>query len=405
MPKHRVILTGGGTGGHVYPALAVAEQLRKNPDVEDLLYVGAADQIEERLAQENRIEFVGLKITGIPRKLSTDLIFWPGMFRNAVTAALRAVDRFAPTAVLGTGGYASAPALAAAYLRHIPYAIHEPDAHPGLVSRLFARRAQFCSLGMEGAFGRLKPDNKQIEVLGNPVSGKYSGGLLARDAACAVIGLDPRLKTILVMGGSQGARALNEVLVRALPSLLELDPPIQIIHQAGEKNIDDVRAALNVLTASNRRYHLRPYFDDMSLAYAVSDLAVCRAGAMTIAELAAVGLPALFVPYPYAAADHQKYNALFLKSKGAAEVIPQNRLSAQSFRDYVLELLSDSERLRNMSRAMKSLSHPDAAEKIATRIKRLSLQYLAKADSEPLPVSKHPAHLQGSGVRKNEDLG
>jgi UDP-N-acetylglucosamine--N-acetylmuramyl-(pentapeptide) pyrophosphoryl-undecaprenol N-acetylglucosamine transferase len=183
------------------------------------------------------------------------------------------------------------------------------------------------------------------------------------------------------MGGSQGARALNDVLVRTLPSLLELDPPIQVVHQAGEKNIDEVRGTLSVLDASNRRYHLRPYFDDMSLAYAVSDLAVCRAGAMTIAELTVVGLPALFIPYPYAAADHQRHNALFLKVKGAAEMITQNRLSVQSLRDNILKLLSDGERLRAMSQAMKSLSHPDAAAHIAARVKRLSLQYLVGRDS------------------------
>jgi UDP-N-acetylglucosamine--N-acetylmuramyl-(pentapeptide) pyrophosphoryl-undecaprenol N-acetylglucosamine transferase len=385
-PRHRIILTGGGTGGHVYPALAIAEQLKKDPEIEDLLYVGAADQIEERLAHENNLEFIGLKITGIPRKLCPELLLWPFTFLQAVRAALEVMDKFAPTVVIGTGGYASAPILAAAYLRHIPYVVHEPDAHPGLVSRVFAGCAQFCSLGMEGAFGRLKPKNKQIEVMGNPVSTKFENRL-ARDAACAVLGLDPTLKTILVMGGSQGARALNDVLIRALPSLLELDdPPIQIIHQAGEKNIDDVRAALSVLDASNRRYHLRPYFDDMSLAYAVSDLAVCRAGAMTIAELTEVGLPALFIPYPYAAGDHQRHNALFLKVKGAAEMITENRLSVQRLRDHILKLLSDNERLRNMSKAMKSLGHPDAAEKIAARVKRLSLQYLTKNAEMPAAV-------------------
>jgi UDP-N-acetylglucosamine--N-acetylmuramyl-(pentapeptide) pyrophosphoryl-undecaprenol N-acetylglucosamine transferase len=162
---HRIILTGGGTGGHVYPALAIAEQLRCDPEVEDLLYIGAADQIEERLARDNNIEFVGLDVTGIPRKLCWELLAWPFMFRRAVIAALKTIDRFSPTAIVGTGGYASAPALAAAYWKHIPYMIHEPDTYPGLVSKLFARCAQFCSLGMEGAFGRLKPNNKQIEVM------------------------------------------------------------------------------------------------------------------------------------------------------------------------------------------------------------------------------------------------
>src|SRR5262249_10685291 len=217
MTNHRIILTGGGTGGHVYPALAAAERLKMDPDVEAILYVGSKGHIEERLARDNQLEFVGLNSSGLPRKFSVAMLQWPFKFISAVQEAQTVLRSFAPTAVLGTGGYASAPVLLAALLKGGPYAIHEPDAYPGLVNRVFSKGAQVCCLGMEGAAERLGDTKGHVEVIGNPVRLAYDN-LMARDAAAAVLGFDPTLKTILVMGGSQGAAAINEALVEVLPS-------------------------------------------------------------------------------------------------------------------------------------------------------------------------------------------
>src|SRR5262249_6392450 len=151
MAQHRIVLTGGGTGGHIYPALAVAERLQDDPDVEALLYVGAQGQSEQKLATDRKIEFVGLVVSGMPRQLSSKLASWPLEMLKAIAEAKRALKLFRPTVVLGTGGYASAPPLAAAWNLSVPYAVHEPDAHPGLVNRVFARRAHLVSAGMEAA--------------------------------------------------------------------------------------------------------------------------------------------------------------------------------------------------------------------------------------------------------------
>ncbi len=369
--RHRILLTGGGTGGHIYPALAVAEVLSANPDVESLLYIGASGHLEEKLAKERNLQFVGLKVSGLPRRFSPKLFTWPGEFASAVMQARKTLKLFRATAVLGTGGYASAAPLAAAASMSIPYAIHEPDAHAGLVNRVFAPSARLVSLGMEQAAPVLKPRSGRQSVNGNPVRQTFSKPL-SRDAACAVLGLNKDLKTIVITGGSQGAQALNMALANALPQLLAHDPPLQIIHQSGQKNLQEFRERLDPAVLHNSRYILRPYFEDLALPYAVADLAVCRAGAMTIAELEVSGVPAVFVPYPYAAADHQTHNAQFLSKRGAAVVLPQSQLTGASLQATVIGLLDSAQRLKSMQAAMRGLGRPNAAADLAAQLMSLS---------------------------------
>lgn len=381
MVSHRVLLTGGGTGGHVYPALAVAEQLRNDSDVEAIIYVGAAGHLEERLAAERGLEFVGLSVSGLPRKIGAPLFTWPFQTGGAVVNVHSRMRKFRPTVVLGTGGYASAPPLLAARVLGIPYAIHEPDAHPGLVNRLFARDAELVSCGMEGAVSALKTAHGRVVVNGNPVGSNFLNPL-KRDAAAAILGVDPHLKTVLITGGSQGARGLNDAVRDGLRQVLGADTPVQIIHQVGGKNLQEYRETLEPVHQSSSRYIIRDYFDDLSLPYAVADLAVCRAGAMTIAELAVVGCPAIFVPYPFAAADHQTHNANFVASRGAAVVIPQERLNGETLREQMMGLLTDDERLRNMSRAMKASARPQAALDLSTQLKEVSTRHQIRRSKE-----------------------
>ncbi len=374
MVKHRIVLTGGGTGGHVYPALSVVEQLLGDPDVEAILYIGASGHLEERLAAERNIEFIGLSVGGMPRKFSLKMLTWPFQMLSAIYRAKSALAKFKPTAVLGTGGYASAPPLAAARLLSIPYAIHEPDAHPGLVNRVFGSNAKLVSLGMEGAADQFHPKNGKVVPNGNPVSKNFTA-TFEKSAVCALFGLKPEFKTVLVTGGSQGAQAINETVFAALPKLLAMDPPLQIIHQVGEKNFADFKQRLAPSVEGNPRYHLRPYFDDLSTAYAASDLTVCRAGAMTISELAVTGTPAIFIPYPFAAQDHQTFNANFIAEKGAATVIKQSDLTVDTFISAVTEILFNSEKLDAMRVSMRKLGKAEAAASLAANVKQLSTDY------------------------------
>jgi len=380
MRGHRIILTGGGTGGHIYPALAVAERLQEDPDVEDILYIGAEGKLEERLAKERGLKFIGLRVSGLPRRFSLRLARWPFEFAFAVMAALKAQRAFRPTAVLGTGGYAAAPPLVAARMAGIPYAVHEPDAHPGLVNRALSRGASLVSLGMEAAASQLRPERGAARFNGNPVSRRFVEPL-SREAAAAVLGIDPSLKTVVVTGGSQGAQALNEALVGALPALLEAEPKMQILHQAGEKNLQLVKERLDAVSLQSPRYQLRAYFDDLSLAYAVADIAVCRAGAMTVSELAVSGTPAIFVPYPFAAADHQSHNAQYVESKGAAIAIAQELLSSDSLFKAIVDVLGDDERWRAMRQSMRALGKATAAEDLSAQLKQLSAARMKRSPS------------------------
>jgi UDP-N-acetylglucosamine--N-acetylmuramyl-(pentapeptide) pyrophosphoryl-undecaprenol N-acetylglucosamine transferase len=374
MVRHRIILTGGGTGGHIYPALAVAEQLKEDPDTEALLYIGAAGHREEKLAAERQLEFVGLDVAGLPRKLSPKLVRWPFQLSGAVMRSRKVLQKFAPTVVLGTGGYASAAPLMAAYTLGIPYAIHEPDAHPGMVNRLLAANARLVSCGMEGAVDALRSRRGRVVVNGNPVRQTFVN-LMRRDSASAVLGLNQELKTVLITGGSQGARAINDAVFDALAELLAVEPAMQIIHQIGEKNFVEYKERLTPAMHNNPHYFLRDYFDDLSIAYAVSDLAICRSGAMTIAELSVTGTPALFIPYPHAAADHQMHNARFMESKGAAVVIPQDELNGERLAKKVIEIVSDDERLRAMRSTMIASGKPQAAADLAAQLKEVSTEF------------------------------
>lgn len=371
---HRVLLTGGGTGGHIYPALAVAECLKADSDIEDMLYVGARGHLEERLTFERGIRFVGLQVHGLPRSLSPRLFSWPVEFTAAVMHAHKLIRVFKPTVVLGTGGYASAAPLLAALINGIPYAIHEPDAHPGLVNRVFSRKAHLVSLGMDGALDRLRRCRGKVIVNGNPVRGSLLSPV-PRDSACAVLGLSPTAKTVLVTGGSQGAKALNDAIAKVVPELLEDEKEIQVIHQVGANNYEAFKQQIGEL-AQHPRYLVRPYFDELAIAYAASDLVICRAGAMTIAELSVMGKPAIFVPLPTAAADHQSHNAHFVAGKEAAVVLPQDRLTAASLKEHILALLMNDERLAHMQSKMLSLGKPRAASDLAGQIKEVSLNYL-----------------------------
>lgn len=378
MVKHRIVLTGGGTGGHVYPALSVAEQLKENPDVEAILYIGAKGHIEERLAAERKLDFVGLSVGGMPRKLSPKLLTWPFQMLSAIMQAKAVLTEFKPTAVLGTGGYASAPPLAAAQLLKVPYAVHEPDAHPGLVNRVFGSNARIVSLGMEGAAEKFHPKNGKVVVNGNPISKNFSRPM-DKAAACAAFGLNPEFTTLLITGGSQGAQAINETVFQALPQLLALEPPLQIIHQVGEKNFAEFKSRLDGSTVNSSRYQLRAYIDDLSTAYAASDFTVCRAGAMTISELEVTGTPAIFIPYPFAAQDHQTFNANFVQEQKAALVIPQSDLTVDRFVAVVKQAADKSNNmLQSMRTNMAKLGKPEAAANLARNLQDLSAEYQSK---------------------------
>ena len=354
----RAILAGGGTGGHVIPALAIANELKKSYDA-DVIFIGTARGIENRLVPAAgyplRLVRVGaLKNVSLMTRAKTALDL-----PRAVWDAGRMLNEFAPDVVIGVGGYASGPAMLAAVMKHIPTLAFEPNVVPGFANRVVAR---FVS-GAAVHFEETAKYFRRAEVTGVPVRqaffeipamlNKRSGG--------------PPI--LLVFGGSQGAHAINEAMFRCLPELRRQAQGIHIIHQTGERDYNDALAAYN---SAGEHAEVFKFIEDMPAAFARADLLVCRSGASTVAEITAAGKPAIFVPFPRAADDHQRVNAEALERSGAAVLVEESKLEGVWLAETIAALLNDPPRLEAMSAAARSLAHPHAARDIAAMAARVA---------------------------------
>ncbi|MDR2054650.1 MAG: undecaprenyldiphospho-muramoylpentapeptide beta-N-acetylglucosaminyltransferase [Desulfovibrio sp.] len=345
-----VILTTGGTGGHIFPALAVAEEMRRQyPDLR-LKFVGSLYGPEKELTQKEGIPFEGLSVRGfLGRGLRA--VAAGGMMAAAVVKAAGIVRRCKPQAVLGFGGYASfAPMLAAALLG-LPSVLHEQNAIAGTSNRLMSRFTRRVCLSWPGTAGFAQT---KCILTGNPV----------RADVCAA-GREARrrpTRRLLVLGGSQGAGALNALLPEILPALAAAG--VEIRHQSGKHDEHVTRQAY--ASAGYAPECVKAFIDDMAEAYRWADLALCRAGASTAAELCAAGLPAVLVPFPHAAHDHQTHNARILEKAGAAALLPESELRPDNAGKLLLELFEDEERRGLMSLAALGTARPDAAARVVT---------------------------------------
>jgi UDP-N-acetylglucosamine--N-acetylmuramyl-(pentapeptide) pyrophosphoryl-undecaprenol N-acetylglucosamine transferase len=351
----RAILAGGGTGGHVIPALAIAQELQKRYGAE-VLFIGTARGIENRLVPAagfplKLVQVGALKNVSIATRLKTSLDL-----PRAVLHARRILAEFKPDIVIGVGGYASGPAMLAAVLKRIPTLAFEPNVVPGFANRMVAR---FVS-GAAVHFEETKKFFRRAQVTGVPVRQAFLD--LPQKAA----GTTP---TLLVFGGSQGAHAINQAVMEAVPTLRERIPGIHIIHQTGERDFEAAKTACATLGAAIEAHR---FIDDMPARFAQADLLLCRSGASTVAEITAAAKPAIFVPFPEAADDHQKRNAEALERAGAALMLDQSNLTPASLADAVISLFYDRTRLQNMAQAARKLAHPDAAHEIAVMAARLA---------------------------------
>jgi UDP-N-acetylglucosamine--N-acetylmuramyl-(pentapeptide) pyrophosphoryl-undecaprenol N-acetylglucosamine transferase len=351
----RVLIAGGGTGGHVIPALAIARELKSRYNAE-VLFVGTARGIENRLVPQAgfglmKIKVGALKNVGLVTRLRT-LIDLP----LAILHSRKIIRVFSPDVVVGVGGYASGPAMAAAILSRIPTLAFEPNYVPGFANKVVGKYVSAAAVHFPGTARFFR----NPEVVGVPVRPEFFS-VPARD------GSQP--PTLLVFGGSQGAHAINEAVVRAVLEVLRQIPGLRVIHQTGERDYNEVQAAY--LTAGILA-EVSAFIDDMPQAFARADLLVCRSGASTVAEVTAAGKPAIFIPFPQAADDHQRRNAEAIAEGGAAMLIPQSELSPERLQHVLLELMSDRDRLRQMSERARALSHHDAAGRVARMVAELA---------------------------------
>ena len=350
----RAILAGGGTGGHVIPALAIANELKKSYGAE-VLFIGTARGIENRLVPVagyplQLVRVGALKNVSLMTRARTAFDL-----PRAVWDAGRMLNEFAPDVVIGVGGYASGPAMLAAVVKHIPTLAFEPNVVPGFANRVVAR---FVS-GAAVHFEETAKYFRRAEVTGVPV----------RQAFFEIQAKRGGVPTVLVFGGSQGAHAINEAMIRCLPELRRQAPGIHIIHQTGERDYNDALAAYRGLGESAE---VSKFIEDMPAAFARADLVVCRSGASTVAEITAAGKPAIFVPFPRAADDHQRVNAEALARVGAAVVVEESKLEGVWLAETIAALLGDPRRLQVMSEAARGSAHPNAARDIAGMAARMA---------------------------------
>lgn len=345
----RAILAGGGTGGHVIPALAIAQELQRLYGAE-CLFIGTARGLENRLVPAGGFPLKLVKVGALNRvSLATRLKTALDLPR-AIFSAAGILNEFQPDVVIGVGGYASGPAMLAAIVKHIPRVAFEPNVVPGFANRIVAHFVSAAAVHFK----------ETADYFHNPVV----TGVPVRPAFFQIPTkpYSSGSPTLLVFGGSQGARAINQAMIRSLPKLVRRLPGLHVIHQTGERDYNEIQAAY---AQAGVAAEVHKFIDDMPGFFAHADLILCRSGASTVAEIAAAGKPAVFVPFPLAADDHQRRNAEVLERAGAAVVVEETRLDEVWLVDTISALLEDPTRLRAMSEAARQMAHPNAARDIA----------------------------------------
>ncbi len=359
----RIIISGGGTGGHIFPALAVAEELKKRiPDV-SILFIGARDRMEMRRIPEAGFQIEGLWISGLQRNLTYRNLLFPIKLVNSLWRSYRIIRRFKPDVAAGFGGYASAAAVYMASLMKIPTLVQEQNSYPGLTNRILSSRADRICVAYDSTLAFF-PKGRTI-MTGNPVRA-FEGGLMNREEAKARLGFRIDLPLVVIMGGSLGARTFNEAM-RSSAALLTDDPQVQFLWQTGGAHFESYRDSE---TAKLAHIRVESFFNDMSLVYRAADLMLTRAGALTLSEIMLLGKAAVLVPSPNVVDDHQTKNAMALVNQDAAVYISDQDLIKNGMLS-VLTLARDREELRRMENNVSKLGIANATELITDEIIKL----------------------------------
>ena len=349
--KLKFAVAGGGTGGHLFPALSIAEELSAS-GAGEIVFFGTARGPEARIVPQRGYKFHKIWIKGYPRRFKPEILLLPVKMAVSVLQCMFYLTRQWPDCLIATGGYVCLPFMFAGKLLGLPAVIHEQNSLPGVTTRIGAKWAKAVFYSFE-ASSRYFDYHPEAVLSGNPVKTDFSE--VTKEDASVKLGLDPGKKTLLVFGGSQGAASLNNAVSEVID---RLSLKYNLIWGTGKGNLPD-KLPQNVIA--------REFFDDMKTVYTASDLAVCRAGAITLAELAAKGLPAILVPFPFAAEDHQRLNAEPMAESGAAELILDRDFNDEIIFERVESLMNDHDRLKQMSEKMKSFHRPDAVKIIAEK--------------------------------------
>lgn len=370
MKNMKIIVSGGGTGGHIYPALTLIRTLQQKVDKLEVLYVGTHAGLEADIIPKENIPFATVDLQGFKHSLSPVNILRAARAIKGVGKAMGIVRKFQPDVVIGTGGYVCGPVLMAASLLGIPALIQEQNVIPGITNKILSKFVNVIATGYQEANGAF-PANKVV-FTGNPIRREVMQQ--RQEGDYEAFGLRPNRKTILVSGGSRGARTINRAMVDVLKHYAGRKD-VQILHATGKGEYEDIiarisAAGLDLKQADN--IVVKPYLYNMPQAMAIADLAVFRAGATGLAELTAKGIPAILIPYPYAAENHQEYNARAVEKAGAAKVILNKDLTAPVLVEAIDSVICHQDKLAAMAEASRKLGRPEAADTIGELIVELA---------------------------------
>ena len=362
----RIILSGGGTGGHIYPAVAVAEALKRKYGQEvELLFVGAEGKMEMEKVPALGYRIEGLPVAGLQRRLTLSNLLLPFKVAKSVRRAKRIIRDFGADIVVGFGGYASAPVLWAAQRLGIPTVIQEQNSYAGLTNKLLSKRAKRICVAYDN-MERFFP-KERIVMTGNPLRGRFSAGSDNREEALAYYGFDASLPVVLVVGGSLGTRTLNEMM-KAWIMTLNGEAPVQVIWQTGKFYEREMQEFLKNHPTKN--IWQGAFIERMDYAYAAADVVLSRSGACTVSELCLVAKPTIFVPSPNVSEDHQTKNAMALVEKGAAEIVRDSEAVTKGMTEAVA-LATDGRRLETLSANIAKLAICDSADRVANIIDKV----------------------------------
>ncbi|GAB2479236.1 undecaprenyldiphospho-muramoylpentapeptide beta-N-acetylglucosaminyltransferase [Algoriphagus taiwanensis] len=363
-PTYRILISGGGTGGHIYPAIAIANAWMEKHPGSEILFVGALGKMEMQKVPEAGYPIKGLPVAGLQRSLTLDNLSFPFKLLKSLRIASGIVKEFKPDAVVGVGGYASGPVLYAAQNKGIPTLLQEQNSYAGLTNKLLAKKAKSICVaypGMEAFF----PASK-IKVTGNPVRKDILDLSGKRENALAHFGLEEGRKTILVLGGSLGARTLNQAVLKDMAKLEKAG--YQVLWQSGKFYFKAMQEELN--SSGLKHIELREFIREMDMAYAAADVIVSRAGALSVSELSLVGKPVIFIPSPNVAEDHQTKNAMAYVRNDAA-VLLEDKAAVGLLKEKVDELMINPELMLTLGTNMKKLAKPEAAKVIVEELEKL----------------------------------
>ena len=360
----RAIISGGGTGGHIYPAIAIADELKKRNEKNEILFVGAEDRMEMEKVPKAGYEIEGLWISGIQRKWSLKNLVVPVKIVSSMIRAGRIIKRFKPDIAIGVGGYASGPLLKVASSKKVPTLIQEQNSYAGITNRILSKYVDKICVAYEG-MNSFFPADKIVQT-GNPVRKDIVNVQERIDEARRFFGWGPNKKTLLIFGGSLGARTLNESVLLA-ETLIREFPDVQLVWQTGKLYYHELKSSA---LAQLPNVQLLPFIERMDLAYALADVIIARAGALTISELCVVGKPAILVPSPNVAEDHQTKNAMALVDKNAALMISDANAPKELFQS-AFDLLNDDGKKAVLKSNIKKMARPDATRAIVDEIELL----------------------------------